>query len=58
LLIIDINENTHLFYASDHKSAKALLEIGDELKIYNVGFWHLSSVDSKTWSVVREWISK
>ncbi len=54
----DVKGNTHLFYASDQKSTKALLEIGDELNIYNIGFWHLSSVDPKTWGVVREWINK
>lgn len=54
----DFKGNTHLFYASDQKSTKALLEIGDELKIYNIGFWHLSSVDLKTWSIVREWVNK
>jgi hypothetical protein len=46
-----------LFCASDSKSTKALMEISDELSIYNIGFWHLSSVDSETWSVVREWIN-
>lgn len=54
----DLKGNTHLFYASDQKSTKALLEIGNELNIDNIGFWHLSSVDPKTWSVVREWINK
>lgn len=54
----DFKGNTHLFYASDQKSTKALLEIGDELKIDNIGFWHLSSVTPETWSVVREWIKR
>jgi spore germination protein YaaH len=54
----DLNGNSHLFFACDSKSTKALLEISDEFKIYNIGFWHLSSVDPKTWSIVREWINK
>ena len=54
----DLKGDTHLFYASDQKSTKALLEIGDELNIYNIGFWHFSTVNTKTWSVVREWINK
>ncbi|MFY9152359.1 MAG: glycosyl hydrolase family 18 protein [Prolixibacteraceae bacterium] len=54
----DLKGNTHLFYASDQRSTKALLEIGDELKINNIGFWHFGSVDPKMWSVVREWINK
>jgi len=54
----DVDGKTHLFYASDQKSTEALLEIGDELNIHNIGFWHLGSVDPKTWSVVRDWVSK
>lgn len=54
----DVKGINHLFYASDQKSTKALLELGDELNIDNIGFWHFSSVDPKTWSVVREWIKK
>jgi len=45
----------HLFYASDEKSTQSLMEIGDELHIYNIGFWHFSSVDPKTWNIVKEW---
>jgi spore germination protein YaaH len=54
----DLNGNSHLFFASDSKSTKALMEIGDELNIYKIGFWHFSSVDPETWSIVREWINK
>ncbi|HEY8658825.1 MAG TPA: glycosyl hydrolase family 18 protein [Hanamia sp.] len=54
----DLKGKTHLFYASDQKSTKALLKIGDELNIYNIGFWHFGSVDPKTWNIVREWINK
>lgn len=51
-----LDGKTHLFYASDDKSTKSLLDIGDELGIFNIGFWHFGSVDSKTWTVVREWM--
>jgi spore germination protein YaaH len=54
----DLNGDPHLFFASDSKSTEALLEIGDELNINNIGFWHFSSVAPKTWSVVGEWINK
>lgn len=54
----DFNDRTHLFYASDWKSIKSLLEISDELKINNIGFWHFSSVDPKIWKVVGEWINR
>lgn len=52
----DIDNRIHLFYASDEKSTATLLELADDLKISNVGFWHFGSVDSKTWNVVRKWI--
>lgn len=54
----DLKGNTHLFYASDQRSTKALLELSNELKINNIGFWHFGSVDPKTWSAVREWMKK
>lgn len=54
----DLKGNTHLFYACDQRSTKALLEIADELNVNNIGFWHLGSVDTKTWSVVKDWINK
>ena len=48
--------NRHMFYASDDRSTKELLNLADELKLPNIGFWHLSSIDSKTWNVINAWI--
>lgn len=50
--------NRHLFYASDARSTEALLELADELKISQIGFWHFSSVDSQMWDVTKKWIRK
>jgi spore germination protein YaaH len=54
----DLKGDTHLFYASDQKSTKNLLEISNEFAIHTIGFWHFTSVAPQTWSVVREWINK
>ena len=54
----DLKGNTHLFYASDQRSTGALLEIGNELDINTIGFWHFGSVDPQMWHVVKEWINK
>ncbi len=47
----------HLFYASDAESTKAHLETVDELKLPGIGFWHFSSVDDGTWTVVKDWLN-
>jgi len=54
----DITGRTHLFYASDQKSTKYLLNICNELDINKVGFWHLSSMNDAIWNVVRLWIEQ
>ena len=54
----DINGRPRIFYASDAKSTEALLELADELDIRNIGFWHLGSVDSQMWEVVRKWVAR
>ncbi len=46
-----------LFYASDAESTKAHLETVDELKLPGIGFWHFSSVDDGTWTVVKDWLN-
>ena len=48
----------HLFYASDAKSTKNLLELGDELGIHTIGFWHFGSVSPQMWLEVKEWEKK
>lgn len=54
----DANNCVHLFYASDAKSTQALLDLGTELKIKNIGFWHFSTVTPEMWSVARKWIEQ
>lgn len=48
----------HLFFASDDRSTEALLELADELKISQVGFWHFDSVDPQMWDVTDKWKKK
>ena len=53
-----VNGNRHLFYASDARSTEALLELADELKIPQIGFWHFDSVDLMMWDVTKKWKKK
>lgn len=52
----DKKGNWHLFYASDADSTRALLEVADEMELPGIGFWHFSSVDQDTWTVIRHWL--
>ena len=52
----DKNGEPHIFFASDAKSTKALLEIADEFKITKISLWHYSEVDPSIKNVVREWL--
>lgn len=54
----DQNGDPHLFYASDEKSTKYILELSDELGIRTIGFWHFGSVSPKMWLTVKEWVNK
>lgn len=51
----DVNNRSHLFYASDAKSTAALLELADDLGINKIGFWHLISADVDMWQGTRKW---
>lgn len=51
----DANNHPHVFYASDAKSTASLLKLADDLKIPNVGFWHLGSADANMLQETKKW---
>lgn len=53
-----VDGNRHLFYASDDKSTKALLELADNLNLPLIGFWHYDSVSEEMWRVTGEWFNR
>lgn len=51
----DSTNHPHIFYASDAKSTSCLLKLAENLKLQNVGFWHLSTADSTMWAETSNW---
>ena len=45
----------HLFYASDARSTRELLQLARELGIVRIGFWHYSAVSADMWDEARAW---
>lgn len=50
-----MDDQKHVFFASDAKSTAHLLKLADEIGICRIGFWHLGSVDPSMWDVTRQW---